>query len=218
VNIKDLDYKKIRKIRPLSGYCPYCHKHVAFSWVCFNEYSHGDIQKYLDERNSYKNSKGVWAIGECPSCKNCVLVHFPISGKVRIFPSPLPSPTDGRIPEEIRKDLDEAKICFSVNAFRACAVMCRRALQTACKTKGATKERLMDQIDELAEKGVITNDLKELAHAVRWVGNDAAHPNEKEVTKEEAEEILHLTEQFMHVLFVAPAKVREIKEKRTIKS
>jgi len=195
----------------LRRYCPYCHKHVAFSWVDYDELG-GGITRYLDKSNSYRNPKGIWALAECPVCNNCVLVHI-IDNNIQIYPNPLPTPTDKRVPEEIRKDLDEAKICFSVNAFRACTVMCRRALQNACKMKDATKERLVDQIDELAEKGIITKDLKELAHTIRWIGNDAAHPNEKEVKKEEAEEILNLTEQFLHILFVAPAKVRKIKEK-----
>jgi hypothetical protein len=40
---------------------------------------------------------------------------------------------------------------------------------------------------------------------VRWVGNDAAHPNDQNVTKEDAEDSLKLAEQFLHILFVTPA-------------
>lgn len=40
---------------------------------------------------------------------------------------------------------------------------------------------------------------------VRWIGNDAAHPNKDKVEREDAEDILSLAEQFLQVLYVAPA-------------
>ncbi|MCL4504209.1 MAG: DUF4145 domain-containing protein [Deltaproteobacteria bacterium] len=110
--------------------------------------------------------------------------------------------------------MDEAKICLSVEAYRASAVMARRAMQSACLDKGATKDKLVGQVAELSAKGVITHDLKEWADVVRWVGNDAAHPDKLPVVKEDAEDILHLAEQFLHVIYVAPAIALERRTKR----
>jgi hypothetical protein len=131
-----------------------------------------------------------------------------------IYPQPLPSPTDDRILELIRNDLNEAKISYSVKAFRASAVISRRAMQSACIDKGAKKQKLVEQLHELAVNGVITNDLKEWADVVRWVGNDAAHPDNQIVTEKDAEDILHLAEQFLHVIYVAPAIAQEQRTKR----
>jgi hypothetical protein len=122
-----------------------------------------------------------------------------------VYPYPLPSPTDSNIPEDIARDLDEAKKCHSVQCFRACAVMARRCVQVACRLKGATKTDLVEQIKELTALGVITKDIEEWATVVRWIGNDAAHANKQEVTEEDAEDCLRLAEQFLHVTFVAPA-------------
>jgi len=83
--------------------------------------------------------------------------------------------------------------------------MSRRVTQLACIRKGATKRDLVDQISELAASGVITKDIQEWATVVRWIGNDAAHPNKDDVTKEDAEDCLKLAEQFVHVIFVTPA-------------
>jgi hypothetical protein len=69
-------------------------------------------------------------------------------------------------------------------------------------------------LQELASNGVITKDLKEWADVVRWVGNDAAHPSKDEVNKEDAEDILKLAEQFLHVIYVAPAIAKERRAKR----
>jgi len=202
-------------MKPIEIYCPWCHKHVALVWIAlrYGIEHRGYATEKIEEPIFYNTAEGNWSIGMCPSCKNCVLIKIN-DKRSSVFPNPLPTPTDERIPEKIRKDIDEAKICLSVNAFRACAGMCRRALQQACILKGASpKKRLEEQIDELAERGVITQDLKDLAHTVRWVGNDALHPENPEVTEEDAEEMLNLTEQFMDIIFVAPEKVKEIKEK-----
>ena len=83
--------------------------------------------------------------------------------------------------------------------------MARRVVQLACMQKGAQKANLVDQIGELSASGVITKDIEEWATVVRWVGNDAAHPNKDVVTEEDAEDCLKLAEQFLHVLFVTPA-------------
>jgi len=109
------------------------------------------------------------------------------------------------IPEDLAADLDEAKKCFSTSCYRACAAMARRVVQMACICKGAKKERLVDQVSELAHAGVITKDIEEWATVVRWIGNDAAHPGKESVKEEDAEDCLKLAEQFLHVLFVTPA-------------
>jgi len=199
----------------VSGLCPYCHQNVTYSWVYLDK-DGGGSRNWLHDY--FKNSTGSWLMGECPSCKRASLFHFSLDNRyflpdnlLDIFPSPLPSPVDQRIPEKIKKDLEEAKLCFSVNAINACVAMCRKALQRACKEAGATKK---DLIDEIAEKKIITETLKDLAHGVRSVGNDGVHPNEEEVLVEDAEEILKLTKQFMEMVFVTPAKIREIKERR----
>jgi len=160
---------------------------------------------------AWESGSEIWWIGICNYCHKPVLVKN--DGDI-VFPTPLPLPSDKRIPEHIRQDLDEAKICFSVDAYRACAVMARRAIQSAAIDKGTTKGNLVEQINELESIGIITKDLKEWATVVRWVGNDAAHPNKDKVEKEDAEDILILAEQFLNVIYVAPALAKERRAKR----
>src|SRR3989344_9315722 len=199
----------------ISAICPFCKVYVTFSWTEADDHG-GGLKEY--PHVYFRNQKGIWVVGECPFCKNCVLLFGQGSNYSfvlkKMFPFPLPSPVDKRIPEKIKKDLEEAKSCFSVGAINASTGMCRKALQRACKEKGAIKKELYDQIDEIATRGIISNDLKELAHSVRLVGNDGVHPNEDEVTKEDAEEILNLAEQLLDIIFVAPAKVKKIKDRK----
>jgi hypothetical protein len=158
-----------------------------------------------------QNDDYVWWIGICNCCNEPVLV---LNDADIIYPHPLPQSTDQSVPEDIRADLDEAKKCFAVSAWRGASVMARRAMQSAAIEKGATKKQLSDQVAELTNCGKITLDLKEWADAVRWVGNDAAHPGGQPVVKEDAEEVLKLAEQFLHVLYVAPAIAKKLRMKK----
>lgn len=181
--------------------CPSCHQATAVA-----------VRSKFDKPNvglSYE-------IGECNSCNFCVLiVRTRVNGNVsKIYPNPLPEKTDERIPETIKKDFDEALLCLSVGANLGAAVLARRALQTMCKDKGATKKDLKDQIDELFTKNIITKDLKDWSHEVRYVGNDAAHPNGIMVQREDAEEIIDLLESLCEVLYIAPAKALNRKKIR----
>lgn len=181
----------------ISIFCPHCQRHTAIS-VADAIYEN----RYTTEAMWLKDEYTTWWIGICNNCQEPVLVK---NNGQKIYPHPLPSPTDTRIPDPMLEDINEAKLCFSIDAYRACAVMARRAMQNACINKGATKKDLVHQIIELQTNGIITKDLKEWADVVRWIGNDAAHPNMDPVQREDAEDILDLAEQFLHVLYVAPA-------------
>jgi hypothetical protein len=196
-------------INDVSIFCPYCHRYTSLT-VAQKEVNTGGGRSIITKLIWERSSESHWWIGICNNCKDPVLIH---NIGDTIYPHPLPSPTDVRIPEKIRHDLDEAKMCFSVDAYRACAVMARRVMQVTCIDKGSKKEKLVDQLSELATGGKITTDLKEWADVVRWVGNDAAHPGSDEVTKEDSEDILKLAEQFLNVIYVAPAIAQERRKK-----
>ena len=65
---------------------------------------------------------------------------------------PLGTPNDkvdSAIPEAIASDFSEALRCRHVNAYRATAVMCRRALQASAVEQGAKESALIKQIVEI---------------------------------------------------------------------
>jgi Ribonuclease G/E len=76
---------------------------------------------------------------------------------------------------------------------------------------GAKKKRLTDQIDELATQGKITEPLKEFAHEIRVTRNMGAHPDKdglEEVTEQDAKDIVEFTREFLHHVYVMPAKLK----------
>ena len=186
---------------PTSIHCPHCHQMTSVSAG-----SQGGYPAIWVSPTAIR-----WWIGICNGCQEPCLVA---NDGMIIYPHPLPSPTDKLVPGDLRKDLDEAKLCFSVQCFRAAAVMARRCIQQACISKQCKKTNLVEQIAELTQAGHITKDIEEWATVVRWIGNDAAHPGGQSLSKEDAEDCLKLAEQFMHVLFVTPAVAKSRRTQR----
>jgi hypothetical protein len=193
----------------ISIYCPHCHKHTELSIAPAKCDAHGRPHQTQAVWRTEDGRK--WWIGVCNSCQQPSLVQ---DRGIHVFPQPLPNPTDPNVPKDLASDLNEAKMCFAVQCYRACAVMARRCIQNACIAKGAKTDNLVAQIKELTTSGMITKDVEEWATVVRWIGNDAAHPNKDQVAKEDAEDVLELAEQFLHVIFVTPALAKARKAAR----
>jgi hypothetical protein len=125
---------------------------------------------------------------------------------------------DPSIPKEIADDYNEANRCIEVKASKATVTQCRRALQNTCVLKGANpKADLIDQVDELESKRLITPGLKDIAHTIRIIANWGAHPQKdplKEVTFDDALEILKFTSEFLEDIFVRPARLQTLKVKK----
>lgn len=199
-----------------SIYCPYCHKYTSLDSLTIRtgaSIGGRDVTTSASWNDSER--KNTWTMKKCNSCHGVVMLK---NHGETIYPSPLPSPIDERIIELVKIDLKEAKLCYSVSAFKATVVLSRRALQSICIDKGAHQtKKLYEQIQDLADRGVITNDLKDWATEVRYVGNDGAHPGE-EITLEDAEAILKLTEQIANVIYIMPEIAKELRQKRNWKS
>jgi len=122
------------------------------------------------------------------------------------------------IPTDIAEDFVEAGRCFDIEAYKAAAVICRRALQLAVRELGAKGDRLLDEIDSLADSHRITPELKEWAHQIRLIGNDGAHADKeglKTVTEEDAEAVSLFTSEFFHYVYEMPAEVAKRKAQTT---
>lgn len=135
------------------------------------------------------------------------------------YPKRTPKPDDS-IPKNVADDYVEAVKCFDVKANKASVAMCRRALQSSVIEKGAKKDRLVDQIDELHERQIITKDIRDWAHEIRLTGNIGAHPDEdglQDVTHEEAEELIKFTEEYLNYVYIMPAKVAQKRARKTKK-
>ncbi len=155
---------------------------------------------------------------QCQACKEFVLViarrnnpatHFRLEA---VYPlGKADDRVDPAVPSEIAKDFAEGLRCRWVQAHKATVVMCRRAIQASCLEKGAIGKRLVEQIDDLGAKGLVTNNLKEFAHEIRLIGNAGAHPEEDNltgVTEKDSDDMIEFTRHYFEHVYVMPARLQ----------
>ena len=191
--------------------CPSCREYTSITVRKRHIVVEGIHYRNIPER--------AYEIGECNSCSQHFLVER-IGNKIKkIHPKPLPKPVDPRIPEFLKKDLEEAYACLAANAYRATGMMARRAVELLCIDKKAPEGSLIKKIDWLLEQQIITKDLRDWAHEIRLTGNEAAHPpktikEENPISENDAKDILELLESLVNALYITNHKKEERKQRR----
>jgi HEPN domain-containing protein len=206
----------------VSLHCPHCGKHTAVTPALLsiivaspntppNNIAERHISEWIKPTPYYVYGSGRWWLGKCNACQQPLLLRDHGS---KVFPTPQPGPVSEDIPEPMRSDLREAKLCLSAGAWNAAAVMARRALQSAAVEQGAPKgKKLWEQIKWLDEDRKITQQQRRWADAARWVGNHGAHDTEPDVAsgapvitdvaQDDAEDTIKLVEHLFETLYVA---------------
>jgi uncharacterized protein DUF4145 len=206
VNFQQLQFTQVGG----RGTCPHCS---------FKSYFRPLNAAYTEQDSGNQNRYWICNAAQCESCKGFVLVvgrkvgiHHQAWGLEGVYP--LGKPNDSvppEVPKLIADDFREALRCEWVKAYKATVAMCRRALQASCVELKAKDAKLIDQIDELAANGAITTSLKDIAHQIRSVGNDGAHPGKdglNDVSQQDASDIIEFTREFLHHVFVVPARLK----------
>ena len=151
-----------------------------------------------------------WDVLACAACEDHTLrktfrttvIYFPPEGWERVR-------NIDKVPEQVADDYEEAVGCLISGHYKAAAAMARRAVQGTCVDLGAKPgATLYGQIDDLQAQGHITKRLAELAHKIRVLGNDAAHPGKDGldiVTAEEAKQTVDFLEHMLQHVFILGA-------------
>ncbi len=117
------------------------------------------------------------------------------------------------LPYEVERAFREAYRCFhQAQAYSATATMARRALELICKEQGATGRDLAKKIESLRQAKKIEGQLFDWAQALRFAGNEGAHG--EDVSRQDAEDVLALTEALMEYIYVLTAKHDAFKSRR----
>lgn len=209
-----LVYQNINKhIYALTGVCPHCSV-ISLCNPVIQPYLFGNIQK---------GSGGTCAITQCQNCKKFVLLitrstHHTHHVLDEYYPlGDADDSVADAVPEKIANDFSEALRCFHVKSYKATVTMCRRSIQASAKDLNASGKWLIEQIDDLADKGKITEPLKEMAHQIRKIGNDGAHPDDdllKDVTEQDASETIEFVREYFSHVYVMPEKLKAMKERK----
>jgi hypothetical protein len=99
----------------------------------------------------------------------------------------------------------------------AAASEAHRCIATA-KHKGITTGSLMHKINEMHQRRLIRDDVRDGAHEVRYLGNDMAHGDYAEpVPQEDAELVATLMDEILEEIYQAPARVARRRAARLAK-
>ena len=196
----------------LRGECPHCSEKSVFTQV-----TDVHVRSHPEHYGYYQ-----WVAAlQCQGCLEYILgiARYTPGGGPSMhalhyeehYPLGKPDETLGDgIPDKIASAVKEGVRCRWVKSYRACAVMCRRAIQASAIELGASpNKKLNDQIDELAARNIITSSLQKFAHEIRDVGNIGAHPDKlDDVSERDADDIMAFTIQYLEHVYVMPAKLK----------
>lgn len=177
------------------GTCPHCGQGTFFT--CNAQFA---------------NEAGSHFLLLCPSCLRSVLV-IAKGFDMWTYPSIPPPTIDENLPDHVRADYEEASKCYSAGLHTAAAIMCRRLIELSVKEKGAEGPNLYQKIEHLVKSGLLTPELGRVAHAIRIIGNDGAHPDYPDLvdlTQRDAERALDFVRLYTEYVYTLPAKTAKL--------
>ncbi len=180
--------------------CPHCKAKCQFSNL-------GNQYKCVADQSIQQG----WC---CSNCNGVITSKRPYEhtwSDCQIFPliKIKPKINTHKLPEHIKSDYIEGLEDYSNGCYISCVIMCRRAIQQSCLEKGSKKKNLFEQIEELE----IDKNLKQLAHKLRFWGNNGAHPDillDEKINEQDAKLAIDFTEKFLQYVYIIPKELEEI--------
>ena len=139
--------------------------------------------------------------------QNMVMEHWPERVWGRDFPD---------VPGPIATTANEAHLCLAAGSARGAAALARAVVESVAKNKGILKADLKTKIEALHQAGHISEAMREAAHEIRFVGNEAAHGDlvAEPLSLANADEIVSLMDSILERVYQEPARVARIRRKR----
>ncbi len=191
-------------------FCPVCNILVQARVIAhgFGSFRSDAVNPLDDVDTEYHGEH--YSVALCARCSGPFLVReslFGIPGEFEtvtnekiLFPTPPAGDLDG-VPPSVLSSLEQAVRSFRTGSYDASALMCRRTVEAVCKALAASGSNLALKLQSLYDSGHIDQKLLRWAHGVRMVGNDAAHEVEQVISREDAQDILELTEAILLYVF-----------------
>ena len=139
----------------------------------------------------------------------------------RLFhPTGAVRPVAPEVPSHLAEDYRQA-VATLLDSPKASAALSRRCLQQLIRDHtSSARKSLWEEIEEVLAQGILPSHLSEQLHAVREIGNFAAHTTKStnsglivDVEPEEAEWNLDVLDGLFEFLYVAPASAQRRKDR-----
>ena len=207
-----------QKLRISSIKCPHCLYEGSFETV-FN----------VERVNQSLHKKMHFLVLKCNEClMYCFVMWSPsriggahgIHGYV-VFPRSLKTePTAPRHwPVQVGSAWEQAHKCIRAASWDAAATMAGRALEAATRHLGAKPGKLVAELNELGDKGILPKSMVDWAHEIRVLRNVGAHPDpvETRVEKGDASDVAKFLDCFLTYVYDLPKEIADYKERRVKK-
>lgn len=142
-----------------------------------------------------------------PDWRYGMIMH---SSKTVLFP--INNIDSGAIPPKIKEAFESALKTKNIDK-NICLIALRRTLELILKEKGATKWGLKDKIEEIAQKGLLPDALKEASSLTKILGDSAAHDNDLEIEQYDVDSMAEFVEFIIEYLYIIPDKINAYKER-----
>jgi hypothetical protein len=111
------------------------------------------------------------------------------------------------VPDDIATLYDEARNAFSVGAYTAAVLTCRKILMNIAVAQGAKEgESFLSYVEHLADAGYVPPHGKGWVDHIRRKGNEANHEI-RVMSREDAEELISFLEMLLKFIYEFPARV-----------
>lgn len=198
--------------------CPACSRNGAFPGLPnVQDVVWKKVEKESDGTDRVVQYEAGVRVCPNPACQAIVFVRkrSTSTGQTSsVFPAELREfdPTD--LPDIVRACMEESIKCHAQECYRAAAIMVRRTLEAMCEERGAKGPSLEKRIEALKGQMVISEDLIQGAHELRFLGNDAAHVEAKAyntVGKDEIEAAIDLAKELLRAAYQTAALVNRLR-------
>lgn len=183
--------------RTVDFICGYCNKQVAScsGWDYVDSYS--------------KSSSGQIRI--CPNCQKPTFIGTHINGQI---PGIVYGCAIEFLPQDIEYIYNEARNCFSLNAYTSVIMCCRKLLMhIACKEGAGENLAFGKYVQYLKDNGYVTKPGQAWADSILKMGNIANHTLEC-YEKEDAELIMKFTEMMLKTIYETPGLHKQFSKKQ----
>jgi len=188
--------------------------------ICFHCGNETPMQK-IEAYSWGSNAEDDWQCNylyefyKCPVCNRPTLRESYIDEDDWCIPDALPRVSNlypansieaEAVPVEIAKAYEAALRVKGIDSG-ICALALRKALEMILIDKGAQEYHLAAKIEEMAEKGVLPESLKEASEISRLLGNDAAHDYSAEFDAFEIEYMVEFIGHILGYLYILPHRL-----------
>lgn len=153
---------------------------------------------------------GPLSPGQCPS--DPAELGFSVK---KLYPGSMPSTVPAHVNAPLDRYYRQASESLQGGHYDASGAMSRKVVDVSTQQLlGEDSKKfgnIRDRIDALAQRGLLTPDLKDWAHQIRLGGNDAAH-DEDPYTKDEAEDLLGFAELYLTYVYTLPGRLKARKQ------